>query len=46
MNNVYFGGEPLDIEGKTSINTLRTVLNELFGMDLDMITPPEGMFQK
>ncbi len=46
LNNVYFGGEPLDIEGKTSINTLRTVLNELFGMDLDMITPPEGMFQK
>lgn len=46
LNNVYYRGQKLDIEGKTTINTLRTILNDLFGMELDMLTPPEGMFKK
>lgn len=46
LNNVYYRGETLDIQGKTGINTLRTILNELFDMDYEMLTPPEGMFTK
>lgn len=46
LNNVYYRGRELDVEGKTGINTLRTVLNKLFGMDYKMLTPPEGVFSK
>lgn len=46
LNNVYYCGKKLDIQGKTGINTLRTILNELFGMGYEMVTPPEGVFTK
>jgi len=35
-------GEKLDIEGMTSINTWRTVLNTYFGTDYEMLPAPEG----
>lgn len=37
LNCVYYKGEKIDIEGKTGINTLRTVLNEAFKTSYDMI---------
>lgn len=46
LNNVYYRGETVDIQGKTCLNTLWTILNELFDMDYEMLTPPEGMFTK
>lgn len=46
LNNVYFCGKELDIQGKTSINTLRTILNELFCLNYEMVIPPEGIFTK
>ena len=39
LNCVYLGGEALDISGLSGINTLRTVLNRLYGMDYDMLEP-------
>lgn len=39
LNVVYLRGEPLEIEGATGINTLRTVINQLFGENLEMINP-------
>ena len=39
LNCVYLGGETLDISGLSGINTLRTVLNRLYGMDYDMLEP-------
>lgn len=37
---VYFQGEKLDIEGLSSVNTVRTVLNQLLGLDLEMRKVP------
>lgn len=42
LNCVYVGGEPLEIEGLTGINTLRTVLNSQFGTKLPMLETPSG----
>lgn len=37
FNAVYFQGKPLDIEGLSGINTLRTLVNDLFGYEFEMI---------
>ena len=42
LNCFYYKGEKLDIEGMTSINTWRTVLNTYFGTDYEMLPAPEG----
>lgn len=43
FNAVYFQGKRLDIEGLSGINTLRTILNELFDYNYEMLeTVPLG----
>ena len=42
LNCVYYKGEKMDIEGMTGINTLRTVLNTVFGTDYEMLEAPTG----
>lgn len=42
LNCVYLGGEAVDISGLSGINTLRTVLNQTFGMDYEMLPSPTG----
>lgn len=42
LNCVYWGGRPLNIEGETGINTWRLLLREIFGVDMEPLTPPEG----
>ena len=37
LSAVYFGGEKLDIEGYSTINVLRTIMDELFGLGLGLI---------
>lgn len=37
LNAVYFKGENLEIESLSGINTLRTVLNHHFGVEMDLI---------
>lgn len=37
LNCVYFGGDDINIEGQTGINTLREIVNRLFDMDYDYI---------
>ena len=37
LNAVYYQGEALDIEGKSNINTMRTVLNKLFQLNYEML---------
>ena len=37
FNCVYFRGEEMDIEGLSGINTLRIILNNMFGFDYEMI---------
>ncbi len=39
LNCVYLPGQTVDIQGKSGINTLRTVLDQAFGMDLPMVEP-------
>lgn len=39
LNCAYYQGRHIPIEGLTGINTLRTVLNEVFGTDYEMIEP-------
>ena len=49
MNCVYYRGEELPIQGLTGINTIRTVLNHVFGTDYEMIEPyyyTRGTFEK
>lgn len=41
LNAVYYFGEPIDIEGKSGINTLRTILDKLFGMEFGLIKEQE-----
>lgn len=41
LNSVYFRGHQVDIENKTGINTLRTVLNTLLNCNLEMISPED-----
>lgn len=40
LNCVYLPGESADIQGKSGINTLRTVLNQAFGMHMPMVDSP------
>ena len=40
LNCVYLPGGSVDIQGKSGVNTLRTVLNQAFGMELPMVDPP------
>lgn len=44
LNCVYWGksNPPIDIEGLSGINTWRTVLNNAFGSDLELLPEPEG----
>lgn len=42
LNCVYAGGNRLEIEGKTGVNTLVSVLNAVFGLDLPEVPPAEG----
>lgn len=37
LSAVYFGGEKLEIEGYSTINVLRTMMDKLFGLDLGLI---------
>lgn len=41
LNAVYYQNTTLDIEGLSGINTLRTVLNTLLGLDLPALDPSE-----
>lgn len=41
LNCVYVGGKKIDIEGKSCINTWRTILNEEYGTSYEMIEPEE-----
>lgn len=42
LNCVYWGGKPLDISGLSGVNTLRTLLNQTYGMDYEMLPQPTG----
>ena len=42
LNCVYAGGELLEIESKTGINTLIEVLNQIYGFDFSEIPPATG----
>ena len=47
LNCVYYRGEKIDIEGLSGVNTLRKVLNEVFGTDYEIIeNPPVWNVQK
>lgn len=49
LNCVYYRGETFDIAGKSGINTIRTVMNQVFGTNYDQITPlyeTHGEFDK
>ena len=41
LNCVYDQGKEMDIEGKSGINTLRIVLNEIFMTNYEMLDNPE-----
>lgn len=49
MNFVRYRGQSFPIEGETGINSLRIILNQVFGTDYEMIEPiyyTEGEFDK
>lgn len=49
LNCVYYQGQSFPIEGLTGINTLRTILNQVFGTEYEMIEPiyyTKGEFEK
>ena len=39
--DIYLKGKEMDIEGKSGINTLRIVLNEIFMTNYEMLDNPE-----
>ena len=41
LNCVYYQGKEMDIEGKSGINTLRIVLNEIFMTNYEILDNPE-----
>jgi len=41
LNVVYFGGRPLEVEGLSGINTLKQVLNTLYGFEFSMTEPEQ-----
>ena len=45
LNAVYFGGDKIDIEGYSGINTLRTVLNKLYGLNLELIEESRKQYE-
>lgn len=49
LNCVYYRGESFDIAGKSGINTIRTVMNQVFGTSYEEIEPiyyTKGEFDK
>lgn len=41
LNAVYFGGQPIpEINNQSGVNSLRLVLNKLFGLDLEILPMP------
>lgn len=42
LNCVYNQGKPLNIDGLSGINTFRTLLNQEFGTELEMLPEPVG----
>ena len=49
LNCVYYRGQSFSIEGLTGINTLRTVLNQVYGTHYEMIEPKiysKGTFEQ
>ena len=49
LNCVYYQGERFSIEGLTGINTIRTILNQVYGTDYEMIEPKiysKGTFEQ
>ena len=46
LNCVYMGGKQLEIEGLSSINTWRKILNNLYGTDYEYIYPKEKYVYK
>lgn len=49
LNCVYYRGEYISIEGETGINSLRIILNQVFGTDYEMIEPryyTKGKFEQ
>lgn len=40
LNCVYYGGETLEIEGQSGVNTLRIIFNKLFNMDMPILEVP------
>jgi hypothetical protein len=45
LNCVYVPGKNLEIEGLSGINTLRTVLNQVYNMDYEMLPDPEMHYE-
>jgi hypothetical protein len=45
LNCVYVPGKDLEIEGLSGINTLRTLLNQVYGMDYEMLPDPEMHYE-
>ncbi len=46
LNTVYFRGEPLpEIIGQSEVNTLRTVLNALWGTDYEILEVPKDTYK-
>lgn len=41
LNALYYQGEKCSIEGLSNVNTLRTVLNELFSLNYEMVEVPK-----
>jgi phosphoglycerol transferase MdoB-like AlkP superfamily enzyme len=46
LNCVYYKGNNYEIEGLSGINTLRMVINEIFGTDYEMLENPKGYLAK
>lgn len=42
LDVVYYKGQTFDIEGLTGINTIRYMLNEVFGTELELLEAPTG----
>lgn len=45
FNAVYCAGEEIEIDGLSGVNTLRTVLNRLFDMQMEMLPVPEDIYK-
>lgn len=45
LNALYYQGKTIEIEGLSNVNTIRTVLNNLFDLNLEMVEIPEGEYR-